>query len=303
ELVQAEFINGMGNCPVQQVRGEVTLYQIVLRPAVQGLHGNLLAPLAGQQHHWTALRVWCSLHGCKKLQPIHIGQAKIQYQAVWPSRVVEGQALCTTYGLDARISCSQMPAKEAATRRAILGAVVDNQDGQGDLCCHAAFFLPLGLVEAYVHGGAIAMGGGSGLLSSWCSFLMVSLSVSITPLWRSAGMVIPGYIVCTSLRRSLVPLQGQASRNKAYPWGASSTVTDSTLYSRSPQKSVAKNFRKESKTLQSPGFPRYPKMLFPFLYISPRFYCCRKTENGEKGHRKLLILPSSGGTSAIWYAL
>ena len=57
ELVQAEFLNGVGNGPVQQVGGEVTFHQIVLRPAVQGLHGNLLAPLAGQQHHWTALRV------------------------------------------------------------------------------------------------------------------------------------------------------------------------------------------------------------------------------------------------------
>src|SRR4029450_6042184 len=117
----------------------------------------LLASLAGQQHHRTALRVWFSLHGRKKLQPIHVGQAKIQYQAVWPGRVVEAQALCTASCLEASISCSRVPVEEAATRHAILGAVVDNQDGQGGLCYHAAFFLPFGLVEAYMHGGTIAM--------------------------------------------------------------------------------------------------------------------------------------------------
>jgi hypothetical protein len=140
--VQAELLNGIGNRPVQQVGGEVTFHQIILRPAVQGRHGNLLAPLTGQQHHWTALRGRCSLHGRKQLYPVHIGQTKIQDQAVWPSRVVDGQARCTGYCLDAGIDSSRVAAEEAATHGAILGAIIDNHDSQEGLYCHTAFFLP-----------------------------------------------------------------------------------------------------------------------------------------------------------------
>ena len=108
-----------------------------------------------------------------------------------------------------------------------------------------------------MHDGAMAMGGGSGSFASGL-FLTMSLSASTTPLGVVKGMEVLGYIVCLCLRRFLVPLPGQAStswvgaESKAHPWEAFGTTTDSTFYSKSLQKSVAKNFRKERKTQQSP---------------------------------------------------
>src|SRR2546428_4492681 len=83
-------------------------------------------------------------------------------------------------------------------------------------------------------------------------------------------MEILGYIVWTCMRRFRMPLQGPdptswvGTESKAHPWRASNTVTDSSLYSRSPQKSVAKNFRKERKAPQSPGSPQLYDYIVPF---------------------------------------
>ena len=76
----------------------------------------------------------------RNCNPSMSGKLKSSIRAIWPGRVVEGQALCTGYSLDAGISGSRVPAEEAATHRAIPGTVVDNQDGQGERCCHTAFF-------------------------------------------------------------------------------------------------------------------------------------------------------------------
>jgi hypothetical protein len=64
--------------------------------------------------------------------------------------VVDSQALCTGYCLDAGIDSSGVAAEEAATHGAILGAIIDNEDNQEGLYCHTAFFLPLSFVEAYI---------------------------------------------------------------------------------------------------------------------------------------------------------
>ena len=50
-LLQAEFVNRVGNDPAQGVSREIILHDIVLYPSVHGLHGELLASLPGQHDH------------------------------------------------------------------------------------------------------------------------------------------------------------------------------------------------------------------------------------------------------------
>src|SRR5262245_2217647 len=59
--------------------------------------------------------------------------------------------------------------------------------------------------------------------------------------------------------------------SKAHPWEASCTITDSTFYSRSLQKSVAKNFRKERRLCSTQGPQRRSRNNVPFyLKLTPR---------------------------------
>ena len=100
------------------------------------------------------------------------------------------------------------------------------------------FFPPLSLVEASVHEGAMAMGGGSGSFASWGLFLTMSFSAPQLPLGVVKGMEVLGYIVCLCIRRFLGLLPGQAStswvdaESKAHLWEAFGTITDSTFYSK-----------------------------------------------------------------------
>src|SRR5262249_55117494 len=81
-------------------------------------------------------------------------------------------------------------------------------------------------------------------------------------------MTILGYIDQTDIKvactvpRTDFPLQ---HKSIAHSWGESGIAVVCTLYSRNPEKSVAKNFEKREQASTFSNFSGYQIILFPFF--------------------------------------